>query len=333
VGPKGVMLDHANLDAVCHSVIDAFGLTRADHSLILPPFHVHGIVVGTLSPLLAGGAATAAGRFSAQTFFERLEQTRATYFCAASTIFTMLSALADDMRPDTSSVRFAICDAAPAPAELLQRFESRYHIPIIEGYGPPEGSCANTANPVNGQRKRGTVGVSLPGQTIRLVDSCGRPVPDGELGEILIKGPNVMRGYLNRPKETAKTIVDGWLHTGDFGRFDEDRYLVLVDRAADKRIRGGDRIHPREIEAGVYQLPQVAGAAVISPPVDGEKPVLFVALHRNAELSAEQIHAHLGTLLGKYELPVDITVLDELPRSADGEVDKPGLQRLSARPD
>ena len=147
--PKGVMLDHANLDAMCNGVIDAFKLTGADHSLlILPLFHVNGIVVGTLSPLLAGGRATVAGRFRPESFFDRIEQSRPTYFSAVPTIYTMLCGLPASLKPDTSSVRFAICGAAPASVELLEAFESRYRIPIIEGYGLSEGSCASTVNPV-----------------------------------------------------------------------------------------------------------------------------------------------------------------------------------------
>jgi long-chain acyl-CoA synthetase len=168
--PKGVMLDHANLNAMCRMVIDAFSMTTADHSLlILPLFHVNGIVVGTLSPLIAGGRATIAGRFSPKTFFDRVEITRATYFSAVPTMYTMLSDLPADVRPDTSSVRFAVCGAAPASVELLDKFETRYGIPLIEGYGLSEGSCASTGNPLNGKRKPGTVGLPLPGQTIRIV--------------------------------------------------------------------------------------------------------------------------------------------------------------------
>jgi long-chain acyl-CoA synthetase len=331
--PKGVMLDHANLDAMCRMVIEAFMLTRADHSLlILPLFHVNGIVAGTLSPLLAGGRATVAGRFSAKTLFPRLESTGATYFSAVPTIYTMLCGLPDEVKPDTSAVRFAVCGAAPASVELLERFESRYHIPIIEGYGLSEGSCASTINPLAGKRKPGTVGLPLPGQTIRLVDAAGEPVAPGEAGEVVIKGPNVMRGYLNRSEETAKTLIDGWLHTGDIGRFDEDGYLMLVDRAKDMIIRGGENIYPREIEVVVHQLPQIAEAAVVGrpDPVYGEQPVLFVSLHPGAVLSADAIAQHLRDSLSKYKLPVEITVLDDLPKNAVGKIDKPSLRRSVA---
>ncbi|WP_369028337.1 AMP-binding protein, partial [Nocardia farcinica] len=123
-----------------------------------------------------------------------------------------------DVRPDTSAVRFAICGAAPASVELLEKFESRYRIPIIEGYGLSEGTCASTVNPLTGRRKPGTVGLPLPGQRVRIVDPDGAEAGPGETGEVLIAGPNVMRGYLNRPQETARTVVDGWLRTGDVGR-------------------------------------------------------------------------------------------------------------------
>jgi long-chain acyl-CoA synthetase len=331
--PKGVMLDHANLNAMCRSVIEGFNLTRDDHSLlILPLFHVNGIVVGTLSPLLAGGRATVAGRFDPQTFFTRLERSRATYFSAVPTIYTMLCGLPGDVQPDTSSLRFAICGAAPASVELLDGFESRYGIPIIEGYGLSEGTCASAVNPLTGLRKPGTVGVPLPGQTIRIVDDAGRPVPDGETGEVVIKGANVMRGYLNRPEETAKTLVDGWLHTGDIGRFDEDGYLVLVDRAKDMIIRGGENIYPREIEAVVHQLPQLAEAAVVGRPnpVYGEEPVLFVSTHPGRAVTADTIRDHLAGQLAKYKRPVEITIVDELPKNAVGKLDKPSLRRLLA---
>jgi long-chain acyl-CoA synthetase len=328
--PKGVMLDHTNLNAMCGAVIDGFEMTEDDHSLlILPLFHVNGIVVGTLSPLLAGGRATIAGRFKADTFFDRIEQSRATYFSAVPTIYTMLCGLPESMKPDTSSVRFAVCGAAPASVELLDAFESRYGIPIIEGYGLSEGSCASTVNPLDGQRKAGTVGLPLPGQTIRLVDAAGNDVADGEAGEVVIKGANVMRGYLNRPEETAKTIVDGWLHTGDVGCFDEDGYLVLVDRAKDMIIRGGENIYPREIEAVVHGLPQIAEAAVVgrAHPVYGEEPVLFVSLHPDASLDIDAIREHLAGSLSKYKLPVEITIMDDLPKNAVGKIAKPELRK------
>jgi acyl-CoA synthetase (AMP-forming)/AMP-acid ligase II len=331
--PKGVMLDHANLNAMCGSVIEGFRMTRDDHSLlILPLFHVNGIVVGTLSPLLAGGRATVAGRFHPKTFFAALEKSRATYFSAVPTIYTMLCGLPDDVHPDTSSVRFAVCGAAPASVELLDSFESRYGIPIIEGYGLSEGTCASAVNPLDGPRKPGTVGLPLPGQTIRIVDTAGRPVPDGQAGEVVIKGANVMRGYLNRPEETAKTIVDGWLHTGDIGHLDDDGYLVLVDRAKDMIIRGGENIYPREIEVVVHQLPQIAEAAVVGrpDPTYGEVPVLYASTHPGTTVTEDTIRDHIAERLAKYKWPAEITILDDLPKNAVGKIKKPDLRQQPA---
>lgn len=328
--PKGVMLDLGNVNAMCAMVIEGFELRDTDHSLlILPLFHVNGIVVSVLSPLIAGGRTTIAGRFNPVTFFERLEASRATYFSAVPTIYTMLLGLPLEVQPDTSAVRFAVCGAAPASVELLEGFEKRYGISLIEGYGLSEGSCASTGNPLNGPRKVGTVGIPLPGQEIRIIDVAGVEVPRGELGEVVIKGRNVMRGYLNRPEETEKTLKDGWLRTGDVGRFDEDGYLVLVDRAKDMIIRGGENIYPKEIETVVHQVAGVAEAAVVgrASGLYGEEPVLFVSAHPGVELDAESIAAHLKASLSKYKLPVDITVLEALPKNPVGKIDKPTLRK------
>ncbi|MGV0794987.1 class I adenylate-forming enzyme family protein [Mycolicibacterium sp. XJ1819] len=333
--PKGVMLSHGNLEAMARMMVAGFELNSDDHSLlVLPLFHVNGILASVLSPLLAGGRVTIAGRFSPKTFFTRLEESRATYFSAVPAIYTMLADLPAELRPDTTSVRFGVCGAAPASPELLERFQTRYRIPIIEGYGLSEGTCASTLNPLRGVRKPGTVGLPLPGQQVRIVDAEGRSLPQGEVGEVVITGPNVMRGYLNRPDETAQTIVEGWLHTGDLGRLDEDGYLILVDRAKDLIIRGGENIYPKEIEAAVYQLPGIAEAAVVGRrhPVYGEEPVLFVSLTPGTEIGVGRIEEHARASLAKYKQPAKITILGDLPKNPVGKIDKPTLRRqLHAR--
>jgi len=331
--PKGVMLDHNNITAMSQMVVENFRLTSADHSLlILPLFHVNGIVVSTLAPLIAGGQATVAGRFDPQTFFERVQRSRATYFSGVPTIYTMLAHLPTDSEPDTSSLRFAVCGAAPASVELLQKFESRYGVPIVEGYGLTEGTCASTGNPLYGKRKPGTVGLPLPGQRIRIADPQGHPRPDGERGEVLISGPNVMRGYLNQPEATAKTVTNGWLHTGDVGFIDDDGYLVLVDRVKDMIIRGGENIYPKEIETVAYRMDEVAEAAVVGrpDPVYGEQPVMYVAPPPRRTVNLDQLRDQLSASLAKYKRPVSITVLDSLPKNAVGKIDKPALRKLAA---
>ena len=331
--PKGVMLDHANLTAMVDSSIAEMSMDSTAHSLlILPLFHVNGIVAGVMSALAAGGQTTIAGRFDPRTLFDRVEAARPTYFSAVPAIYAMLVDLPETVAPDTSSLRYVICGAAPASPELLRRFETRYGVPVIEGYGLSEGTCASTLNPVDGPRKPGTVGRAMPGQTVRIVDTDGQTITDGRPGEVLIQGLNVMRGYLGRPEETAKTLVDGWLHTGDVGHLDEDGYLTLVDRSKDMIIRNGENIYPREIESVVYRLDGVREAAVVGRPhpTRGEEPVLFVSLNRDADLSDEVIDAHIAEHLARYKRPVTITIVDDIPKNPVGKIDKPTLRRQVA---
>jgi acyl-CoA synthetase (AMP-forming)/AMP-acid ligase II len=207
--PKGVGLDHANLTAMAGSIAEAMHLGPADHCLlVLPLFHVNAICVSCLAPLQQGGRVTIQARFAPGTFLDAIEQQRPTYFSAVPTIYARLTELPEDVRPDTSSVRFAVCGAAPVSKELLERTESRFGFPIIEGYGLTEGTCASTVNPVDGPRKPGTVGIALPGQKVATMAPDGSFAPAGAPGEVVIQGPNVMRGYLNRPEATAETLVD-----------------------------------------------------------------------------------------------------------------------------
>ena len=331
--PKGVMLDHANLAAMTEMTRAGLGMTAADHSLlILPLFHVNGIVVGTLTPLLTGGRVTVAGRFSPKTFFGLVERIRPTYFSAVPAIYAMLTALPEAGTADTSSLRLVVCGAAPMPAELIARVERTLGVVLVEGYGLSEGSCASTLNPYDGVRKPGTVGLPLPGQEVRVVDHKGNPVPQGERGEVVIRGANVMRGYLNRPEDTAKTVVDGWLHSGDVGVFDSDGYLRIVDRIKDMIIRGGENIYPKEIETALYGHDAVLEAAVVGRPDDvlGEVVVAYVALRPEADVGVDELHALCAERLAKYKRPVAIEVLGTLPKNAVGKIDKPSLRRLAA---
>jgi acyl-CoA synthetase (AMP-forming)/AMP-acid ligase II len=321
--PKGVLLDHANLAAMCDMSAAASKLSAEDHSLlILPLFHVNGIVVSILGPLRVGGRVTIAGRFDPETFFGVVEWVRPTYFSAVPANYAMLLARPEDENPDLSSLRFAICGAAAMPGQLTTSFEQRFGVPVVEGYGLSEGTCASTLNPIDGLRKRGTVGLPLEGQEVAIMDEAGRLLPQGDTGEVVVRGPNVMRGYLNRPDETAKTIVDGWLHTGDVGRFDEDGYLVLIDRIKDIIIRGGENIYPSEIEAVLHRHPQVTEAAVVGAPHDvlGEMPVAFVS-SANPVDSAELLEFCRGSL-SKRKLPADIRIMAGLPRNPVGKIDK-----------
>lgn len=329
--PKGVMLTHANLDAMTDSFASWLEITAADHSLlVLPLFHANGITLGTLTPLRAGGQVTITGRFSRDRFFADVEKHRPTYFSAVPAIYALLSSLPGDVRPDTSSLRFAVCGAAPMPAESIERFETRFDVTIVEGYGLSETTCASTINPLNGLRKPGTVGLPLPGQQVAVRGKDGLPLGRGEVGEVVIRGPVVMAGYFGRPEETERTIVDGWLRTGDLGRFDEDGYLQIVDRIKDMIIRGGENLYPKEIENVLYAHEDVREAAVVGAPdpVLGEVPVAFVSLRAGAAATASDLDAHARTALASFKCPASIRIVDEIPKNPVGKMDKPALRKL-----
>jgi long-chain acyl-CoA synthetase len=330
--PKGVMLDHANVSAMVAMIVEVLELSTDDRSLlILPLFHVYGIVVSVLSALAACGSTTITGRFTPTTFFETVEAVRPTYFSAVPTIYSMLVNLPDGARPDTTSVRFAICGAAPMPAELISQFEDRYRMSIVEGYGLSECTCAATINPLE-RGKPGTVGLPLPGQEVALRDDVGSIGRMGR-GEVVLRGPNVMRGYLNKPEDTALTLADGWLRTGDVGYFDDDGYLVLVDRVKDTITRGGENIYPKEIENVLYAHPDVVEAAVVarSHDVFGEEPVAFVSLRRNATATPDELIEHCRSSLSRFKVPRGVFVLEKLPKNPVGKISKLPLRELVAR--
>ncbi|WP_406034896.1 AMP-binding protein [Nocardioides sp. NBC_00163] len=332
--PKGVMLDHANLEAMTAMGRDALEVGPEDRCLlILPLFHVNGIVVSILTPLLVGASVVIADRFNPHTFFDTVEKERPTFFSAVPTIYSMLAALPDDVRPDTSSVRFAVCGAAPASADLLARFEDRFGFPLIEGYGLSEATCGSTINPVGGPRKAGTVGLPFPGQELRILGADGKPVPPGENGEVNVRGANVMRGYLGRPDDTAAVIRDGWLFTGDLGHVDEDGYLTIVGRSKEMIIRGGENIYPKEIEDVLAGDPTVLEVAVIGLPDEkwGEVVVAFVQARPGATVDVKALMSRCREQLSGYKRPTAIHVLDALPKNTVGKLDKRALRNQRGR--
>lgn len=331
--PKGVMLTHGNVTAMASMMDQALKLDAHDHFLlVLPLFHVNAICVSFLATLLSGGRLSILSRFHPVEFMQAIQRLRPTYFSAVPTIYTYLLALPADFSADTSSVRFAICGAAPASEELLNGFEARYGFPLLEGYGLTECTCAATANPLDGERKVGTVGIPLPGQTVAIMGPDGELMPTGERGEVVLRGDNVMQGYLNRPDATADALGDGWLHTGDVGILDADGYLQLVDRIKDMIIRGGENLYPKEIETVLLHDPAVIEAAVVGQPhpVYGEVPVAYVALHPERTTTADALRESCATQLTKIKVPTTITILDALPKNPVGKIDKPALRTHAA---
>lgn len=327
--PKGVMLDHANVEAMTSQIVDHAELTAADHCLLfLPLFHANALMVSAIPPLRVGGQVSILRSFSPTTFFDEVERLRPTYFSGVPAVFAMLTALPAEVQPDTSSLRFVVCGAAPVSAELLEACQRRYGFELIEGYGLTEATCGSAINPLHGVRKLGTVGPAVDGQQIRIVDEDGDDQPPGEPGEILIAGPTVMRGYLGRPEETAETVVDGWLHTGDVGTLDGDGYLSIVDRIKDMIIRGGENLYPKEIEAVIGGVDGVLESAVVGRPdgVMGEVPVAHVVTHPDATVTEEQILDHCRQHLMRVKVPVEVHLVAELPRNPVGKIDKPALR-------
>ncbi len=323
------MLTHDNLQFMSSSLAEHLSLTPDDHCLlILPLFHVNAICVSFLAPMLTGGQLSVTGRFSPARFCDDVARLRPTYFSAVPTIYALLASQPDEIVTDTSSLRFAVCGAAPISKELLDRAEQRFGLVIVEGYGLTEGTCASACNPPAGVRKLGSVGPALPKQTLAIMDDSGALLPPGSVGEVVVRGANVMHGYLGRPEETERTIVDGWLHTGDVGRLDEDGYLTLVDRVKDMIIRGGENIYPKEIENALATHDGVLEAAVVGAPneVYGEVPVAYVVTYPDSPVTEDQLTEHLRDRLTKVKLPVAIHIVDALPRNPVGKIDKPGLR-------
>lgn len=327
--PKGVMLTHSNVSAMTDSMGEALRITSEDHCLlVLPLFHVNAICVSCLTPLGRGAQVSILERFHPVEFLEKVEALRPTYFSAVPTIYNHLVSLPEEIRPDTSSLRVVICGAAPAPEELLSAVEERFGVPVLEGYGLSEGTCASTANPIDGPRKPGTVGVALPGQEVAIMGPDGELLPVGQRGEIVIRGATVMQGYLNRSEATAGALGDGWLHTGDVGVLDEEGYLRIVDRIKDMIIRGGENIYPKELEVVLHQFPGIIEAAVVGAADDtyGEVPVAFVAPEPGVELDGEEIREFCRGRLTKIKVPVRVDVLDQIPKNPIGKIDKPTLR-------
>ncbi|TNM49509.1 long-chain fatty acid--CoA ligase [Nocardioides albidus] len=325
--PKGVMLDHANLEAMSSMMVDVMRLDAEDRCLLfLPLFHVNAICVSFLAPARVGAQLSVMSRFTVDGFLDEVERLRPTYFSGVPTIYSML--LAQPREVDFSSVRFAACGAAPASKELLDATEKRFGFALAEGYGLTECTCASNSNRWWDVRKVGTVGPAFPGVRVEVMDQDGTILPAGERGEVVIQGPTVMRGYLNRPEETAETLRDGWLHTGDVGILDEDGYLRIVDRIKDMIIRGGENIYPKEIEAVLLAHPGVMEAAVIGAPDEkfGEVPFAYVACFPDTKVAADALMDDCRTQLSRYKVPVGITILGALPKNPIGKIDKPTLR-------
>jgi long-chain acyl-CoA synthetase len=324
--PKGAMLTHANLSRNCEVSVRTLVETGQDDVVMgcLPLFHVFGLTCGLNGTVLAGGMLTLIPRFDPRKALEVIERDAVTVFEGVPTMYSALLSVADQAPPGaTRSLRICVSGGAALPVQVLADFEKAFGCAVLEGYGLSESSPAAAFNHPNRPRKAGSIGTPIEGVEMRVVDLDGVEVPQGEAGQIQIRGHNVMKGYWNLPDATKETITaDGWLNTGDVGRVDEDGYFYIVDRTKDMIIRGGYNVYPREIEEVLYEHPAVAEAAVIGIPHDslGEEVGAAVALKKGAAVTADELRDYVKARVAAYKYPRLVWLVDALPKGPTGKL-------------
>jgi len=320
--PKGVLLTHGMLAWNAFNTIAGWGLRPEDKTILhAAMFYTAGWNVFTLPIFQSGGANILVQSFDADLILDLIQHEGVTVFFGVPTMFQMLLDAPGFADTDFSRVRFMVSGGAPLGQPIFDAFKTQKSVHIREGYGLTEvGPNCFMAN-----GKLGTIGHPMPYVDVKLVDPDGREVQQGGEGEILLKGPNVCAGYLNKPETTERAIIDGWFHTGDLGRMDADGHLAIVGRLKDMIISGGANIYPAEIERAIETHPAVMGSAVIGVPDPkwGEVGKAVVELRPGAALSLDDLLAHLGDRLGKFKHPKYLAVVDALPRTpASGKVQK-----------
>lgn len=330
--PKGALLTHSN---ALYAVMGVRSVLHSDEErgdevalIFLPLFHVNAMM-SMISALYSGVTVALRLTFSASEFGEVVEKYKVTFFSGVPAVYNILIIISDDIKKhDLSSLKFGVCGAAPLAEETLKKFESTYGIKIVEGYGLTEGTVVSTLNPLNGIRKIGSIGLALPGQEVKVIDDNGRDLPVNEIGELVIRGGAIMKRYHNRPDETAQTVINGWLHTGDIGYIDNEGYFYIVDRKKDMIIRGGENIYPKEIENVLYEYPQIMDAAVIGvqDKVMGEEAKAFVVLKPGEKATEDEIKEYLKSKLAVFKIPKYFEFIDDLPKNIIGKVLKKELR-------
>lgn len=322
--PKAGMLTHSNLISNVESLAankrwsepEVFGNS-------LPAFHVYGITVLTLLPIYLGGTVVFIPRFTPENCLKAIESEGITRFGGVPSMFTLLNRYTGRDKLDSSSCRSWISGGAPLPRPVADEFENKFGGKIYEGYGMLETSPGISWNLDDGEFHPGAVGRPMRDVEVRILDDeSGRELPQGEIGEIVVRSPGVMKGYYRDPAATAETIRDGWLYTGDTGCFDEDGYLSLKGRTKELIIVGANNVYPREIEAVLLEEPVVADAAVAArqDPVRGEQIYAFVVLESGAELDARALKLRCRDALAAFKVPRRIHQVDEIPRNPSGKI-------------
>jgi long-chain acyl-CoA synthetase len=321
--PKGAELTHANLKRNCEIARGLFDLGAEAVTLgALPLFHSFGQTCSLNATIAAGGTLTLIPRFDPGKALEIIERDRVNVFNGVPTMYGAMLHHPERENFDTSTLQMCGSGGSAMPVELLRGFEQAFGCTVLEGYGLSETSPVASFNHRDRERKPGSIGTPVAGVEMKVVDDAGQELPQGEVGEIVIRGHNVMKGYWNRPDATAETIVDGWLRTGDMAKVDEDGYFFIVDRKKDMIIRGGLNVYPREIEEVLYEHPAVREAAVVGVPHDelGEEVAAAVALKPGAEATPEELREFVKEQLAAYKYPRQVWLVDELPKGPTGKI-------------
>jgi long-chain acyl-CoA synthetase len=335
--PKGAIHTHATLNASV-AIYDQFYASQSPDDVddphrviaVLPFFHIYALVVLLLWQMKRGSVLFLHLRFDAQTVLHDIEVKRATYFPGVPTMWIALNAIPGIESHDFSSLRQVGSGGAPLPAEVAQRFEKIVGRRIGGGWGMTETASAGTAHLIHGLVKPDSVGLPLPGITARIaaLDNPAQILPIGETGELCVKGPNIFKGFWNKPEETAKAFTDGFYATGDIGRMDEDGMIYLVDRKKDMIISGGFNVYPRYVEDAIYEHPDVEECSVIGIHDDyrGQAAKAFIKVKDGAaEFSLEALRDFLADKIGRHELPAALEFRDSLPKTPVGKLSKKEL--------
>ncbi|MFQ3543808.1 fatty acid--CoA ligase family protein [Halobacillus rhizosphaerae] len=332
--PKGAMLTHRNLYSNASDVADYLQFNNEDRVIAaLPMFHVFCLTVALNAPLMNGGTVLVIPKFSPQAVFDAAENEQATVFAGVPTMYNYLLHKGQEEAESFRHMRICISGGSSLPVALLNSFEKHFNVQVSEGYGLSEASPVTAFNPLDRPRKPGSIGTNIKNVVNKVVDELGEEVPAGEVGELVVKGPNVMRGYYKMPEETEVTIRDGWLYTGDMARVDDEGYFYIVDRKKDMILVGGYNVYPREVEEVLYNHPEVTETAVVGAPdpQTGEAVMSFVVTN-NPSLTAETLISYCSEHLVKYKVPTSIEFMTELPKNTTGKILRKNLREKLVNP-
>ena len=331
--PKGAMLTHYNLVVNTIQCVSWNPIRKEGEEVVmgaLPFFHVYGMTVAMNYSVYVGGKLILLPKFDVKRLVKLLARERVTLFPGAPTMYIAVINTPGVEKYNLKSIRACISGSAPLPVKVKEDFENLTGAKLVEGYGLSEASPVTHCNPIYGLNKPGSIGVPFPDTEAKIVDveTGNTELETGEIGELIVSGPQVMKGYWNRPDETERVLRDGWLYTGDIAKMDEDGYFYIVDRKKDMIISGGFNIYPREIEEVLYQHPGVKEAAVVGVPHSyrGEVPKAYIVPKEGYTLTEQEIKEHCRKLLAKYKVPKYIEFREELPKTFVGKVLKRKLR-------